>query len=557
MALTGFRSAFAAITAMSGVVNVLALTGSFYMLQVYDRVLTSHSIPTLVALSALAIGLYLFQGVLDVLRGQILVRLGTHLDRQLTPLVHVVAVRAPLRGASRAEALQPMRDVDAVRVFLSSPGPIAIFDLPWIPAYLGFVFLMHPLLGVIALAGACVLIALTYLTERRTRNLHQTTLKAAGARMAIADANVRNAEVLVAMGMGQRAVERYTRANAHYLASQAQASDISGSFAGVSKVARMILQSAILGVGAYLAIRGQLSAGSIIAASIASSRALAPIELAIAHWRSFVGARQGYARLQKALDDPSATCDNPLALPSPTNSLHLEGVTVAIPGTQRVVLSDVSFQLTAGQGLGIIGPSAAGKSTLARAILGLWPLFRGSIRLDGATLDRWSRDDLGRHVGYLPQDVELFDGSIAENVSRFEASPEGGPIIAAARAAGVHEMILRLPNGYETQVGPDGATLSAGQRQRIALARALYRDPFLVVLDEPNSNLDSEGEAALTNAINGVRARGGIVVVIAQRPSALNAVDQIAVVGAGQIQAFDAKDKILRESLRRPLSSVS
>ena len=307
---------------MSGVVNILALTGSFYMLQVYDRVLTSHSVPTLVALSALAIGLYLFQGVLDVLRGQILVRLGSHLDTQLTPLVHAVAVRAPLKGASRTEALQPLRDVDAMRTFLGSQGPIAIFDLPWMPAYLAFVFLMHPWLGVMALLGAIVLVALTYLTERLTRGLQQSTLKAASARLAIADANVRNAEVLRAMGMAGRAADRYARANATYLANQAQASDIGGSLGGVSKVTRMILQSAILGLGAYFAIRGQMTAGAIIAASIASSRALAPIELAIVHWKAFVVARHSYARLRKALADHPVSDNDPLPLPAPTRTLH-------------------------------------------------------------------------------------------------------------------------------------------------------------------------------------------------------------------------------------------
>jgi ATP-binding cassette, subfamily C, bacterial len=556
-ALAGYRGAFAAISAMSGVVNVLALTGSFYMLQVYDRVLTSHSIPTLVALSLLAISLYVFQGVLDVLRGQVLVRLGNHLDRQLMPQAHAAAVRSSLRGASRTTAMQSLRDVDTVRSFLGSQGPIAIFDLPWMPAYLAFVFAMHVWLGVTALVGAAVLVSLTYVTERLTSDLQQKTVKAAGARLAIADASVRNAEVLSAMGMGRRAEERYARANAQYLANQARASDIGGSLSGVSKVMRMILQSAILGLGAYLVIRGQMTAGGIIAASIASSRALAPIEMAIAHWKNFVAARHSYARLQNVLGEAPVEGNGPLLLPPPADNLTLENVTVAVPGTQRAVLVDVSFELKAGQGVGVIGPSAAGKSTLARAIVGLWPAARGIVRLDGAGLDRWSPEELGRHIGYLPQDVELFEGTVAENIARFEEGTNSDAIIVAARAAGVHDMILKLSNGYETQVGPDGTSLSAGQRQRIALARALYRDPFLVVLDEPNSNLDAEGEAALTTAIQGVRARNGIVVVIAQRPSALNAVDHIAVIGGGRIQAFDNKDKILRKGMRRPLSSVS
>ena len=276
----------------------------------------------------------------------------------------------------------------------------------------------------------------------------------------------------------------------------------------------MVLQSAMLGLGAYLTIRGQLSAGGIIAASIASSRALAPIELAITHWKSFVAARQSYARLTKTLDAlPGEVV--PLQLPPPTRSLVLEGVMVPIPGTQRLVLNTISFELKAGQALGLIGPSAAGKSSLARAITGVWPLARGAVRLDGAALDRWSIEELGWHIGYLPQDVALFDGTIAENIARFEDPPDGGAIIAAAKAADVHEMILRLPEGYETRLGPGGLAMSAGQRQRIALARALYRDPFLVVLDEPNSNLDAEGEAALTQAIVGVRNRGGICIVIA------------------------------------------
>jgi ATP-binding cassette subfamily C protein len=312
----------------------------------------------------------------------------------------------------------------------------------------------------------------------------------------------------------------------------------------------------MLGLGAYLTLRGQLTAGGIIAASIASSRALAPVELAIAHWKSFVAARQSYGRLTKTLDAlPGET--TPLPLPPPTRSLSVEGVTVAIPGTQRIVLNNIGFELKAGQALGLIGPSAAGKSSLARAISGVWPTQRGAVRLDGAALDRWGLEDLGWHIGYLPQDVALFDGTIAENIARFEEEPDSGAVIAAAKAANVHDMILRVPDGYETRLGPGGMGLSAGQRQRLALARALYRDPFLVVLDEPNSNLDAEGEAALTQAIFGIRNRGGIAIVIAHRPSALAAVDMVGMMGAGQLTAFGPKDEILKKVLIKPVAQAS
>ena len=555
-ALASFRGALAGIMAISGVVNTLALTGSFYMLQVYDRVLTSHSVPTLVALSVLAIGLYLFLGALDVIRAQALVRIGSAFDERLSPIAHAAVMRLPIYGASATDAMQPLRDVDAIRQFLANQGPVAILDLPWMPLYLVFVFLLHPWLGALALLGVVVLMALTWHTERLTQGLNASASKAASARMGTADANARNAEVLRAMGIVTRATRRFEQANAQHLATQTRAADVGGGLSGLSRVLRMVLQSAMLGLGAYLTIRGQLSAGGIIAASIASSRALAPIELAITHWKSFVAARQSYARLTKTFDAlPREVA--PLQLPPPTRSLVLEGVMVPIPGTQRLVLNTISFELKAGQALGLIGPSAAGKSSLARAITGVWPLARGAVRLDGAALDRWSIEELGWHVGYLPQDVALFDGSIAENVARFEDPPDSGAIIAAAKAADVHEMILRLPEGYETRLGPGGLAMSAGQRQRIALARALYRDPFLIVLDEPNSNLDAEGEAALTQAIVGVRNRGGVAIVIAHRPSALAAVDVVGVMAAGQLTAFGPKDEVLKKVLMKPVSSVS
>jgi ATP-binding cassette subfamily C protein len=541
--------------AMSGIINVLALTGAFYMLQLYDRVLTSHSVPTLVALSVLAVGLYLCMGVLDVIRAQVLVRIGTAVDRRLSPLAHAAAIRLPIYGASNTDAIQPLRDVDALRHFLASQGPIAILDLPWMPIYLLFVLMLHPWLGALAALGVGMLIALTWLAERLTQGLSATANRAATSRIALADANARNAEVIRAMGIGSRATQRFEAANARHLDAQTRANDLGSSLSSISKVMRLVLQSAVLGLGAYLTIRGQLTAGAIIAASIATARALAPVELAIAHWKGFVAARHSYARLAGAFAAlPKAT--DPLQLPPPARNLALEGVTVPVPGTQRLILNNVTLELRAGQALGLIGPSAAGKSSLARAITGVWPLTRGSVRIDGAALDRWSIEDFGRHIGYLPQDVALFDATIADNIARFEDSPDSNAIIAAARAADVHEMILRLPEGYETRLGPAGTALSAGQRQRIALARALYREPFLVVLDEPNSNLDADGEVALTRAIMGVCKRGGIVIVIAHRPSALTAVDMVGVMANGRLTAFGPKDEVLKKVLK-PMSSVS
>jgi ATP-binding cassette subfamily C protein len=551
LALTKLRGAVMGIATVSGVINLLALTGSLYMLQVYDRVLTSHSVSTLVALSILTAGLFLFLGVLDVLRAQTLARLSVEVDAHLAPLAFRAALRAPLFGASSTEATQPVRDVDTIRSFLAGPGPVAIFDIPWLPLYLAFVFLLHPYLGLLATFGLLVLIALTVMTEARMRRLGPSLVKSAGLRNSILDASTRNAEVLRAMGMGPRAEKRFDKAHTLHLAEQTQASDIAGGMGGASKVFRMLLQSAVLGLGAYLVLQGEVTAGAIIAASIASARALAPVEQAIGQWKTFVGARQSHHRLRTTLAAMPVLLD-PLKLPDPTEQLALENISVAVPGTTKLVLSGISLELKAGQGLGVIGPSAAGKSTLARAVIGVWPLVRGAIRLDGAAMDRWSDEDVGRHVGYLPQDVELFGGTVADNIARFEESPDSAMVIAAAKAADVHDMILRLPQAYDTQIGPGGAALSAGQRQRVALARALFNTPFLVVLDEPNSNLDAEGEAALTRAIKGVRERGGIVIVIAHRPSALVAVDTVAVMGGGQLVSIGPKEEVLNKVVKMP-----
>lgn len=555
-ALASCKGAFAGTAVMSGVINVLYLTGAFFMLEIYDRVLPSRSIPTLVGLIVLAGGLYLFQGVLDIIRGRILVRVGASLDDGLSSRVYDTIVRLPLKSASKSDGLLPLRDLDQVRGFLSSGGPSALFDLPWMPLYIGICFLFHPWIGVAALVGAVILLAITLLTEILTRAPSREAVEHGMARNGLAEASRRNAEVLHAMGMGKRLNARWCEANQKYMASQQRSSDVAGGLGSLSKVMRMMMQSAVLGIGAYLVVHGEASAGIIIAGSILSARALAPVELAIANWKGFVAARQGWHRLSDLLRAMPAA-EDPMALPQPKLMLSVESVSIAPPGVKRMVVQESAFQLRAGQGLGIIGPSASGKSSLARAIVGIWKPVRGEVRLDGAALEHWSPDELGRHIGYLPQDVELFAGTIGENISRFEENPEPSAIIAAAKAADVHQLVLRLPEGYDTRIGEAGEGLSAGQRQRLGLARALYRDPFLVVLDEPNSNLDSEGEEALTKAILGVRARGGIAIVIAHRGSALAGVDQVLMMADGRQQALGPKDEVVGKFLRRPSPAVA
>ncbi|MBZ9709299.1 type I secretion system permease/ATPase [Mesorhizobium sp. ESP7-2] len=557
--LSSFKRAFSGVALMSGVVNILALTGSFFMLQVYDRVIPGRSVPTLVGLAVFAGMLFVFQGVLELIRSRLLVRIGMGLDSQLSGQVYTALMRLPLRTKLAGDGLQSLRDLDQVRSFLSSAGPTALFDLPWMPLYLGICFLFHFWIGMTALGGAIILFSLTLLAEARTREPAKKANRQAAARNTLAEATRRNVEVLQAMGFGSRIAERWAGINADYLGTNARASDLAGTLGTISKILRMMLQSGMLAIGAWLVIHQEATGGIMIASSIMMGRALAPIELAIAHWKGFVSARQAWARLTQllALLPEAATT---VSLPAPTSALLVEGISVSPPGERRVVVQDAGFALEKGAGLGIIGPSASGKSSLVRAIAGIWLPARGAVRLDGATLDQWSPEELGRHVGYLPQDVQLFDGTIAENIARFEPEAPSDKILSAARAAGVHDLVVHLPEGYETRIGEAGSALSAGQRQRVALARALYGDPFLVILDEPNSNLDAEGEAALTEAIQGVRARGGIAVVVAHRPSALASLDQVLVMGNGRVQAFGPKNEVLNKVTRPggvPLKVVS
>jgi ATP-binding cassette subfamily C protein len=553
-ALRACRGAFIGVGLMSCIINLLYLTGSIFMLEVYDRVLPSRSVPTLVGLIVLAIGLYMAQGILDLIRGRILGRVGTSLDEALNARVFDTIVRLPLTVGGRNEGLQPLRDLDNVRSFLGGMGPSAFFDLPWLPFYLLICFAFHVMIGLTALVGAVILVALTLITEYMSREPAREAMGLASRRNDLAASSRRNAEVLVAMGMAGRLTKRWSDANEKYLAGNQHASDIAGGLGAVAKVMRMMLQSAVLGVGAYLVIHQEATAGIIIAGSILSARALAPVDLAIAHWKSFVAARQSWQRLTRLLEQMPLK-PAPTLLQSPSTRLSVEGVGIAAPGDQKVIVQDVNFTLTAGAGLGVIGPSGSGKSSLARALVGVWQPFRGKVRLDGAALDQWSTDVLGRHIGYLPQDVELFAGTVAQNICRFDPEARPEMVLAAAKDAGVHDMIIKMRDGYNTQVGEQGTALSAGQAQRVALARALYGDPFLVVLDEPNSNLDTEGDEALTRAVRSARERGAIVVVVAHRPIGIEAVDQILVLRDGRMQAFGPKETVLAQVLQPRVAS--
>jgi PrtD family type I secretion system ABC transporter len=553
-ALRACRSAFLGVGVMSCIINLLYLTGSMFMLEVYDRVLPSRSVPTLIGLIILAGGLYIAQGILDLIRGRILGRVGTALDEALNGRVFETVVKLPLLIGNRNEGLQPLRDLDNVRSFLGGAGPSAFFDLPWLPLYLAICFAFHVLIGTAALVGAIILVILTLITEYLSRKPAKDAMALSARRNDLAASSRRNAEVLVAMGMAGRLGQRWSEANEKYLAGHQRASDVIGGLGAVAKVLRMMLQSAVLATGAYLVIHQEATAGIIIAGSILSARALAPVDLAIAHWKSFVAARQSWHRLNKLLEQMPIV-PPPTLLQSPTAKLAVEAVSIAAPGDQKVIVTDVTFELSAGSGLGVIGPSGSGKSSLVRALVGVWQPFRGKVRLDGAALDQWSSEVLGRYIGYLPQDVELFTGTVAQNICRFDPEAPSDQIIAAAKEAGVHDLIVKMRDGYNTQVGELGAALSAGQAQRVALARALYGDPFLIVLDEPNSNLDSEGDEALTRAVRAARERGAIVVVVAHRPVGIEGVDQILVLKDGRVQAFGPKETVLAQVLQPRVAS--
>jgi PrtD family type I secretion system ABC transporter len=553
-ALRDCRRAFAGVALFSGVVNLLMLAGPLYMLQIYDRVLSSRSVPTLVVLSVFLVGAYAFQGALDLIRSRVVVRAAALLDQHLAVAVHGAVIRLAVSNRHPGEGPQPVRDLDQIRAFLTGAGPIAIVDLPWIPVFLLICFLIHPWLGLAATVGGIVLFTMTLLTERASRAPARMAAQDAGVRSVMVEAGRRGGETIVAMGMAGSLAQRWARVNDRYIGAVARLSDVAGSFGSTSKVLRLLLQSMILGLGAYLVIRQELTAGAMIAASIMMGRALAPIETTIANWRAFVAARQSIRRLSEALTR-AAPRTAVTALPPPARSLDVEQVTIAAPGTPTPIVTGVHFSLKSGEALGIIGPSGAGKTSLIRALVGIWPPVKGNVRLDGAELGQWDPELRGRHIGFVSQTVELFDGTISENIARMAIAPDVDSVLRAAQAAGAHDLILRLPSGYDTKVGEGGEALSGGQRQRIALARALYGDPFLVVLDEPNANLDSDGELALHQAMLALKARGAILVLIAHRPATLSACDRLLVLANGVQQGIGPRDEILQKLLGRRVPS--
>ena len=526
------------IALFSGVINLLMLSGSLYMLQVYDRVIPSRNIATLVGLSLMVLFAYLMQGYFDALRARMLCRVATLFDVGLQDSIHNALATLPLRGARPMVMQQPLRDLDQIRAFMSSMGPTAFLDMPWIPIFLIGLFLFHPAIGLTAVAGTAGIIAMTLLTDRMSRNAAKSAMDSSAQRQVLADTTQRNAEVIRALGMVDRFGGLWARVNERYLRENIRATDVSANLGSGAKVLRYVLQSGMLGIGAYLVVSDKASGGVMIASSIMMGRALAPVEVALGSWKQLVAARQGITRLRDICKTTAKPPAPPVMLPRPCRELIVQELSVTAPGTERPIVQNVSFALKAGMGLALLGASASGKTSLSKALVGIWPPTHGVVRLDGAAIDQWRNEDLGRHIGYLPQDVALFDGTVAENICRFDAEATSDAILKAAQIAGVHDVILRLPEGYSTRIGQGGASLSAGQRQRVGLARAVYGDPFLVVLDEPNANLDAEGENALGRAIQLLRRSGSIVIVISHRPNALAALDMALVLYEGKAIAF-------------------
>ncbi|MFC0667057.1 type I secretion system permease/ATPase [Azotobacter chroococcum] len=553
------RRTFYALAVFSGVINLLMLTPAIYMLQVYDRALVSSNATTLLMLTLLTVGLYVLLALLEVVRSSVLIRVGNRLDMMLNQRVFSAAFERNLRraGGNPAQALQ---DLSQVRQFLTGSGLFAFFDAPWTPIYLLVIALIHPLLGIVTLIGSLLLVSLAWLTEVSTRKPLTEANQAALASGSFANNSLRNAEVIEAMGMLPALRQRWFGNHLRILDLQTLASDRAAYINGLTRFVRITLQSLILGGGAWLAIQGEITPGMMIACSILSGRALAPVEQVIATWKQLLSSRAAWKRLSALLQEFPAR-PPAMSLPRPSGRLSVEGAFACAPGSSLPILRGVTFNLAPGEALGVIGPSASGKSTLARLLVGIWPVQAGKVRLDGADVFQWNKEELGPWLGYLPQDVELFEGSIAENIARF-GPLDGDAVIQAARQAGVHDMILRLPQGYDTQLSTDGGSLSGGQKQRVALARALYGDPALIVLDEPNSSLDDVGEMALIHALSDLKRHGKTLVLISHRPTVLNIVDKLLVLREGTVHMFGSRDEVLA-ALRQagaagsaPLTSV-
>lgn len=541
--LFSFRKMFYTVGFFSMFINMLGLVPAIYMLQVYDRVLQSRNMTTLLMLTLMIIGFYIVQGLLEMARSRMLVRVGAKMDVKLSDRVFVASFERNLRGGG-GNAGAALSDLTNVRQFLTGNGLFAFFDAPWAPIYLGVIFLLSPWLGLFAVVAAIILFSLAWATEIATRKPLAEAGQIAAKANNSATNNLRNAEVIEAMGMLDNLKARWFEKQVRFLALQGEASDKAGAISATTKAFRIAVQSLVLGAGALLVIEGKLTSGGMIAASILLGKALQPVELAIGVWKQLLTARSAYHRLEEMLQLFPAR-EEGMSLPRPNGNLLVEGVTAAPPGSKNMVLKQVAFQTQQGEVIGIIGPSASGKSTLARLMVGVWPAAAGKVRLDGADVYTWGKEELGPAVGYLPQDIELFEGTIAENIARF-GEVDATKVVAAAQLAGVHEMILRFPNGYDTQIGEGGSHLSGGQRQRIAFARAVYDNPAFVVLDEPNSNLDDAGEAALIQAVLQLKARGTTVVVITHRTNIIAAVDKILLLVDGTVQMFAPRDQVLQ-----------
>ncbi|MGV3490087.1 MAG: type I secretion system permease/ATPase [Devosia sp.] len=532
---------WAGVGILSGASNVLALSGSIFMLSVYDRVIPSGSVPTLIALGLLCLAAYGLQAFVDVIRSMMLTRVGLATKEALSPRVFDISIR---NAAGRGSKAEPAKDLDQIQNFLSSAAPTAFFDLPWVPLYISICFLFHFWVGVFVTGSVLFLIGLAVVGELLSRSPSRQLTDANVTRSALLSAGQQQAEAVTALGMAPNLAARWRRSTTETVRLGQWLSDTMSVTSTVSKTTRMVVQSSVLALGAYLVIVGEASGGIMIASSILSARALAPIDLSIANWRSFLGARQSWSRLNATLAEMPAEAAEFVPL-RPALSLTCEAVAVAPARGARPVLMDVSFGVTAGDCLAVLGPIGSGKSTFAKSLVGITPPVGGSIRLDGTSILQWPSFERGQFVGYLPQQVAMFEGTIAENIGRFDPAATAERVISASRAAGVHEMISRLPAGYATRLGPGGAGLSGGQAQRIGLARALYGEPFLVVLDEPNSSADGEGDAALLQAMQGLRERGAITVIVTHRTGVLPVATHVVLLGSGRMQRFGTAKDVL------------
>jgi ATP-binding cassette subfamily C protein len=534
------------IIIFSAIFNVLLLSGSFFMLLVYDDVLASRSGATLAGLLLMVTVAYCFQGAIDVIRSRVLLHTGAQADRRLCDRLYDVISRYEQEVGPLPSGAAPVRDLDLVRGYITGPGPLALLDLPYVLMFLLILTLFHWALGLATLAGVLVMIALMVMGDQRTRAPALQAAAVAAARFVMAEDVRRNGEVLRVLGMGARRRSSWDAVSQNLIAAHDELAGVSGRMQVLGKAFRLFLQSFVLAVGAFLVIEGDATGGVIIAGSILSARALMPVEQTIGQWKGMTEASQAWRRLAGLLGSVPVR-EAPMPLPRPRTSLEAQGVVCGPPGRQKVTVANVSFRLAAGEALAVIGHSGSGKSSLMRAITGAWPLLRGAVRLDKASLEQWDPVQLGRDIGYVPQSIELFEGTVAQNIARFDPTADPDAIIAAARAADVHDMIVALPGGYDYALGgPSGGGLSGGQKQRLALARALYGDPFLIVLDEPNSNLDAAGEDALLAAIRGAKARGAIIVIVGHRPTVFAHVDHIMIMADGQVVQMGERSEMLK-----------